>query len=73
MVKELSEPIIELWRKGISFLRSRGATITSVSCPNTRYALSAYYILAPAEASSNLARYDGIRYGKLHYYFYPVT
>ncbi|RHZ88115.1 hypothetical protein Glove_26g141 [Diversispora epigaea] len=63
MVSELSEPIIKLWKKGISFLKSQGATIISVSCQNIKYALSTYYILAPAEASSNLARYDGIRYG----------
>ncbi|CAG8591673.1 11180_t:CDS:10 [Diversispora eburnea] len=63
MVSELSEPIIKLWRKGISFLKSQGAKIISVSCQNTKYALSTYYILAPAEASSNLARYDGVRYG----------
>ena len=60
---ELNKSIIDLWRKGISHLRSCGATIVSISCPNTKYALSAYYILAPAEASSNLARYDGLRYG----------
>ncbi|GBB98326.1 hypothetical protein RclHR1_00320021 [Rhizophagus clarus] len=62
-VSELGEPIINLWKKGISYLRSHGATIVSVSCPNTRHALSAYYILAPSEASSNLSRFDGVRYG----------
>ncbi|CAJ0836559.1 21618_t:CDS:10, partial [Entrophospora sp. SA101] len=62
-VAELNKSIIDLWRKGISYLRSCGATIVSISCPNTKYALPAYYILAPAEASSNLARYDGLRYG----------
>ncbi|CAG8488280.1 9348_t:CDS:10 [Acaulospora morrowiae] len=62
-VSELSEEIVKLWRQGISNLRSNGAKIITVSCPNTKYALSTYYILAPAEASSNLARYDGIRYG----------
>ncbi|RIB27264.1 amidase signature domain-containing protein [Gigaspora rosea] len=62
-VSELSDPIKSLWKRGISLLRSYGATIVSVSCPSTRYALPAYYILAPAEASSNLARYDGVRYG----------
>ncbi|CAG8543518.1 8437_t:CDS:10 [Dentiscutata erythropus] len=62
-VFELSDPIKNLWKRGISLLRSYGATIVSVSCPSTRYALPAYYILAPAEASSNLARYDGVRYG----------
>ncbi|CAG8656125.1 16664_t:CDS:2, partial [Racocetra fulgida] len=58
-VSELSDPIKNLWKQGISLLRSHGATIVSVSCPSTKYALPAYYILAPAEASSNLARYDG--------------
>lgn len=62
-MSELSDPIKSLWKRGISLLRSYGATIVSVSCPSTRYALPAYYILAPAEASSNLARYDGVRYG----------
>ncbi|CAG8574616.1 5787_t:CDS:2, partial [Scutellospora calospora] len=62
-VSELSDPIASLWRQGISLLRSHGAKIVSISCPSTKYALPAYYILAPAEASSNLARYDGIRYG----------
>ncbi|CAG8797857.1 29412_t:CDS:2, partial [Racocetra persica] len=62
-VSELSDPIKSLWKQGISLLRSHGATIVSVSCPSTKYALPAYYILAPAEASSNLARYDGVRYG----------
>ncbi|CAB4399198.1 unnamed protein product [Rhizophagus irregularis] len=62
-VSELGESIVNLWKKGISYLKSHGATIVSVSCPSTRYALSAYYILAPSEASSNLARFDGVRYG----------
>ncbi|CAG8459778.1 2055_t:CDS:10 [Ambispora leptoticha] len=62
-VSELNEDIINLWRKGINHLNSHGATIVPVSCPNTKYALPVYYILAPAEASSNLARYDGVRYG----------
>ncbi|RIA96316.1 amidase signature enzyme [Glomus cerebriforme] len=62
-VSELSESIIDLWKKGISYLKSHGASIVSVSCPNTRHALSAYYILALSEASSNLARFDGVRYG----------
>ncbi|WP_375381372.1 Asp-tRNA(Asn)/Glu-tRNA(Gln) amidotransferase subunit GatA [uncultured Sphingomonas sp.] len=52
-----------LWRAGIDWLRDAGATIVDVSLPHTRYALPAYYIIAPAEASSNLARYDGVRYG----------
>ncbi len=57
-------PEIEaLWRRGAEWLRAAGAKIVDVSLPNTRYALPAYYIVAPAEASSNLARYDGVRYG----------
>jgi aspartyl-tRNA(Asn)/glutamyl-tRNA(Gln) amidotransferase subunit A len=52
-----------LWTRGADWLRSRGAEISEVSLPHTRYALPAYYIVAPAEASSNLARYDGVRYG----------
>jgi aspartyl-tRNA(Asn)/glutamyl-tRNA(Gln) amidotransferase subunit A len=57
-------PEIEtLWRRGADWLRAAGAKIVDVSLPNTRHALPAYYIVAPAEASSNLARYDGVRYG----------
>ena len=52
-----------LWEKGIAWLRDAGCEIVEVSLPHTRYALPAYYIVAPAEASSNLARYDGMRYG----------
>jgi aspartyl-tRNA(Asn)/glutamyl-tRNA(Gln) amidotransferase subunit A len=52
-----------LWQQGIAWLREAGAEIVDVSLPHTRYALPAYYIVAPAEASSNLARYDGVRYG----------
>ena len=52
-----------LWEKGVQWLRDAGAEIVEVSLPHTRYALPAYYIVAPAEASSNLARYDGVRYG----------
>ncbi|MDF2114671.1 Asp-tRNA(Asn)/Glu-tRNA(Gln) amidotransferase subunit GatA [Roseiarcaceae bacterium H3SJ34-1] len=55
--------IEELWTKGIAWLRDAGAEIVEISLPHTRYALPAYYIVAPAEASSNLARYDGVRYG----------
>jgi aspartyl-tRNA(Asn)/glutamyl-tRNA(Gln) amidotransferase subunit A len=53
-----------LWQAGIGWLRDAGAEIVEVSLPHTRYALPAYYIVAPAEASSNLARYDGVRYGE---------
>ena len=52
-----------LWERGIGFLRDAGAEIVDVSLPHTRQALPAYYIIAPAEASANLARYDGVRYG----------
>ncbi len=52
-----------LWSRGVEWLKAQGATIVDVSLPHTKYALPAYYIVAPAEASSNLARYDGVRYG----------
>jgi aspartyl-tRNA(Asn)/glutamyl-tRNA(Gln) amidotransferase subunit A len=52
-----------LWEQGIAWLKDAGAEIVNVSLPHTEYALPAYYIIAPAEASSNLARYDGVRYG----------
>ena len=52
-----------LWQQGIDWLKSAGAKIVDISLPHTKYALPAYYIVAPAEASSNLARYDGVRYG----------
>ena len=55
--------IIEIWNMGKEWLKKSGAEIIDVSLPNTKYALPCYYIIAPAEASSNLARYDGIRYG----------
>jgi aspartyl-tRNA(Asn)/glutamyl-tRNA(Gln) amidotransferase subunit A len=55
--------IVALWDKGIEMMKAAGATIVEVSLPHTKYALPAYYIVAPAEASSNLARYDGVRYG----------
>ncbi|MGI9505329.1 MAG: amidase family protein, partial [Geminicoccaceae bacterium] len=55
--------IIDLWQQGVDWLRSAGAEIREVSLPHTKHALPAYYIVAPAEASSNLARYDGMRYG----------
>ncbi len=58
-------PEIEaLWQQGIDWLKDAGAEIVEVSLPHTKYALPAYYIIAPAEASSNLARYDGVRYGQ---------
>ena len=52
-----------LWEQGIAFLKDAGAEIVEVSLPHTQYALPTYYIIAPAEASSNLARYDGVRFG----------
>ena len=52
-----------LWAKGAEWLKAQGAVIVDVSLPHTKYALPAYYIVAPAEASSNLARYDGVRFG----------
>jgi aspartyl-tRNA(Asn)/glutamyl-tRNA(Gln) amidotransferase subunit A len=55
--------IEELWQQGIEWFRDAGAEIQDISLPHTKYALPAYYIVAPAEASSNLARYDGVRYG----------
>ena len=55
--------IEKLWEQGIAWLKDAGCEIVEVSLPHTKYALPAYYIVAPAEASSNLARYDGMRYG----------
>jgi len=52
-----------LWQKGIAMVRDAGAEIRDISLPHTKYALPAYYVIAPAEASSNLARYDGVKYG----------
>ncbi|KCZ46394.1 MULTISPECIES: Asp-tRNA(Asn)/Glu-tRNA(Gln) amidotransferase subunit GatA [unclassified Hyphomonas] len=59
----MSEEIDALWNQGIEWLKAAGAKIVDISLPHTKYALPAYYIVAPAEASSNLARYDGMRYG----------
>jgi aspartyl-tRNA(Asn)/glutamyl-tRNA(Gln) amidotransferase subunit A len=58
------EEIDRVWEQGIAWMRDAGAEIVEVSLPHTRYALPTYYIIAPAEASSNLARYDGVRYGQ---------
>ena len=55
--------IDDLWKKGIEYLKDAGAIIKNISLEHTMYALPAYYIVAPAEASSNLARYDGVKYG----------
>jgi aspartyl-tRNA(Asn)/glutamyl-tRNA(Gln) amidotransferase subunit A len=62
-VDGMAKEIESLWQQGIAWLNSAGAEILDVSLPHTKYALAAYYIVAPAEASSNLARYDGVRYG----------
>lgn len=59
----LNAEIAACWDKGIEILKARGAEIVDISLPHTKYALAVYYILAPAEASSNLARYDGLRFG----------
>ncbi len=59
----MPDEIEDLWQKGIEWYRDAGAEIVDISLPHTKYALPAYYIVAPAEASSNLARYDGVRYG----------
>ncbi len=60
----MPDEIEELWQTGIAWMRDAGANIVDISLPHTKYALPAYYIVAPAEASSNLARYDGVKYGK---------
>ena len=59
----MSKEAEALWQQGIAWLRAAGASIHDISLPHTKYALPAYYIVAPAECSSNLARYDGVRYG----------
>ena len=59
----LNPEIAAYWDKGIEMLKNAGAEIVDISLPHTKYALAVYYIIAPAEASSNLARYDGLRYG----------
>ncbi|MGB3280919.1 MAG: Asp-tRNA(Asn)/Glu-tRNA(Gln) amidotransferase subunit GatA [Pseudorhodobacter sp.] len=59
----MPDEIEKLWAEGTAMLRDAGAEIIDISLPHTKYALPAYYVIAPAEASSNLARYDGVRYG----------
>jgi aspartyl-tRNA(Asn)/glutamyl-tRNA(Gln) amidotransferase subunit A len=59
----MAAEIDKLWQRGAQWLQAGGAEIVEISLPHTKYALPAYYIVAPAEASSNLARYDGVRYG----------
>jgi len=63
-VDGMPEAIEKLWQQGIEWLKAAGAEIVEISLPHTKYALPAYYIVAPAEASSNLARYDGVRFGQ---------
>ena len=63
-VEGMPAEIEALWQLGIAWVRDAGAEIVDVSLPHTKYALPAYYIIAPAESSSNLARYDGVRYGR---------
>jgi len=60
----MSDEIEKLWTQGADWLKAAGAELVEVSLPHTKYALPAYYVVAPAEASSNLARYDGVRYGE---------
>jgi len=62
-ISGMSSEIIKLWENGAKWLQDRGAEIIDISLPHTNYALPTYYVIAPAEASSNLARYDGVRYG----------
>ena len=62
-VEGMSEEIENLWKKGIEHVKECGAEVIDISLPHTNYALPTYYIVAPAEASSNLARYDGVKYG----------
>ncbi len=62
-VDGMPDEIEALWQQGIAWMKDAGAEIVDISLPHTKYALPAYYIVAPAEASSNLARYDGVRYG----------
>jgi Asp-tRNA(Asn)/Glu-tRNA(Gln) amidotransferase A subunit family amidase len=71
---ELSPQIIEHVRSVLTMLKANGANIVPVSMPSTSYALSSYYVLASAEASSNMARYDGIQYGMVFSFLtFPLT
>ena len=62
-VDGMPKEIEDLWEKGIKIIKDNGGDVIDISLPNTKYALPTYYIVAPAEASSNLARYDGVKYG----------
>lgn len=62
-VDGMPDEIEKIWQQGIEFVKDAGAEIVDVSLPHTKYALPVYYVIAPAECSSNLARYDGVRYG----------
>lgn len=62
-VDGMPQEIIDVWEKGAKLLKDAGAEIVDISLPHTKYAVPTYYIVAPSEASSNLARYDGVRYG----------
>lgn len=62
-IEGMSPEILQFWDQGVAWLKDAGAEIVEISLPHTKYALPTYYIIAPAEASSNLARYDGVRYG----------
>ena len=64
VVDGMPTEIQALWDQGVAWLKDAGAEIVDISLPHTKYALPAYYVIAPAEASSNLARYDGVRYGR---------
>jgi len=63
LIDGMSEEIKALWQQGVEWLKAAGCEIVQISLPHTKYALPTYYIVAPAEASSNLARYDGMRFG----------
>tara|TARA_X000000950_G_scaffold52744_1_gene62499 strand:- start:1651 stop:3102 length:1452 start_codon:yes stop_codon:yes gene_type:complete len=62
-IEGLNDEIQNVWKDGITWFKSEGADIVEISLPNTEFALPTYYIIAPAEASANLAKYDGVRYG----------
>ena len=63
-IKEMHPLVRRTWLRALQYLRTQGHQIYSVSLPSTKIALSSYYVIAPAEASSNLAKYDGVRYGQ---------